>query len=290
MKLPVMKNFIGQVVFPFWFSAGSLLAHAGFGSRALSAKPVRFHYQIPYQDNGAIYFGPVKGIEPAYHRPNPNWLYASPPLRVGAVDFPKCDPSSGLMEGYSLRKGYIVAEALAIIHFSGGDEVADKDAGCQTEGGSFGIMGCPDRDQDVQSGLGSASPDFAGVLNGSFEIPAEDQKAYEEAFRAVEFKSGTANLHPGSIKILDEMVRVLKKYPEMQLSIEGHTDSVGDKTKNQVLSLQRAEACKSYLVLKGIDAERLGTAGYGESKPVASNDTASGRQKNRRTEFKPTFR
>ena len=79
---------------------------------------------------------------------------------------------------------------------------------------------------------------------------------------------------------------VLKKYPELHVIIEGHTDSVGTANYNKKLSQRRAESVKKYLVdTLGIDASRLKTVGYGFEKPVASNKTAEGRKKNRRVEI-----
>jgi len=71
----------------------------------------------------------------------------------------------------------------------------------------------------------------------------------------------------------------------VQVEISGHTDSVGSEEYNQALSLRRAQAVKNWLVQKGIAANRMKTVGKGENEPVASNDTAEGRAKNRRIEF-----
>ncbi len=84
---------------------------------------------------------------------------------------------------------------------------------------------------------------------------------------------------------LDKIVAMLKSEPAMQLIIEGHTDSDGQTDHNQILSQQRAESVKSYLVLGGISSSRLFTKGYGESAPVASNITATGKAQNRRVEL-----
>jgi outer membrane protein OmpA-like peptidoglycan-associated protein len=68
------------------------------------------------------------------------------------------------------------------------------------------------------------------------------------------------------------------------IEISGHTDNVGKKSANKKLSQQRADAVRAYLVAKGIDPDRIKAVGYGDEKPVASNDTSEGRQKNRRIE------
>ena len=84
---------------------------------------------------------------------------------------------------------------------------------------------------------------------------------------------------------LDKIIAMLKSEPAMQLIIEGHTDSDGDTDHNQVLSQQRAESVKLYLVSGGISSSRLLTKGYGESTPVAPNQTAAGKAQNRRVEL-----
>jgi OOP family OmpA-OmpF porin len=76
----------------------------------------------------------------------------------------------------------------------------------------------------------------------------------------------------------------MKDYPDLNVVIEGHTDSVGTAAYNKKLSQQRAEAVKKYMVEKGIDANRLKAQGFGEVRPIASNDTEEGRQQNRRVE------
>jgi outer membrane protein OmpA-like peptidoglycan-associated protein len=81
------------------------------------------------------------------------------------------------------------------------------------------------------------------------------------------------------------MVAMLREHAELKLAIEGHTDNVGDATANQGLSEKRAAAVKAFLVAQGIDESRLKSAGFGASKPVASNDTPEGKQQNRRVEL-----
>lgn len=84
---------------------------------------------------------------------------------------------------------------------------------------------------------------------------------------------------------LQELASNMKKYNETEVEILGHTDSVGSGSYNQSLSVQRAEAVKKYLVSQGISSARLKTRGYGESDPIASNETEEGRQQNRRVEI-----
>lgn len=100
------------------------------------------------------------------------------------------------------------------------------------------------------------------------------------------FATGSYELLPTSYPELGKLVQTLEKYPEMAIEIRGHTDNTGNKKDNQVLSEMRAHAVYSYLVKRGIDISRLTYAGFGESVPIADNETPEGRQKNRRTEFR----
>jgi OOP family OmpA-OmpF porin len=90
-----------------------------------------------------------------------------------------------------------------------------------------------------------------------------------------------------SIAILDQAIDTLKRNPEVRVEVDGHTDSVGTDAYNQKLSERRAKGVYDYLIAHGIDASRLdGPKGFGESQPIDTNDTAEGRQRNRRTELK----
>jgi outer membrane protein OmpA-like peptidoglycan-associated protein len=98
------------------------------------------------------------------------------------------------------------------------------------------------------------------------------------------FASGKADLKEGAAGHLNQLVAFLREYPSRTVVIEGHTDSVGSDDLNQALSQRRADSVRSYLVRQGIDAARLTSMGAGESTPVAENESATGRQQNRRVE------
>ncbi len=100
----------------------------------------------------------------------------------------------------------------------------------------------------------------------------------------VYFDTGKATLKASSNAELNDLVEYMKLKPTVKIEIAGHTDSVGDDESNMKLSQDRAQAVKDYLVRKGVAAKRVVAKGYGETRPVASNDTPEGRQKNRRTE------
>lgn len=98
------------------------------------------------------------------------------------------------------------------------------------------------------------------------------------------FATGKSDLTGGAGPNLNKLAAFLGEYPDRTVLIEGHTDSVGSRESNHFLSQRRAESVKSYLVSRGVPANRLSTAGLGQDSPVASNDTATGRQQNRRVE------
>jgi len=124
-------------------------------------------------------------------------------------------------------------------------------------------------------------------LNTQLSLNQAEQQIIDAALknRIIEFESGSAILAASGVQILDEMAVVLKRVRGKKVKILGHTDSSGDADKNIILSQQRADAVKTYLIHKNIPAESLSTEGLGSNKPVADNTTVEGRKKNRRIEF-----
>ena len=99
------------------------------------------------------------------------------------------------------------------------------------------------------------------------------------------FESDQSTIPAGAQSLLDDIATTLKNFPEWHLRIVGHTDATGDPQPNEALSLERANAIKAALVERGIDEQRLATAGAGEKRPAAGNDTPEGRALNRRVEL-----
>jgi outer membrane protein OmpA-like peptidoglycan-associated protein len=99
------------------------------------------------------------------------------------------------------------------------------------------------------------------------------------------FDTGRAELKSGAFSTMDRLATFLRENPERMVAIEGHTDSVGGDSYNLALSEKRAEAVRNALLSRGIAGTRVTAKGMGESAPVASNDTAAGRQRNRRVEI-----
>jgi len=94
------------------------------------------------------------------------------------------------------------------------------------------------------------------------------------------------DLRPESFVELDRVVKLLKENPSMEIELSAHTDSYGSDDYNFKLSDNRAKSCVEYIISKGIDASQIISKGYGETQPVAPNDTPENRQLNRRVEFK----
>ena len=103
--------------------------------------------------------------------------------------------------------------------------------------------------------------------------------------RAIYFATASANLDSESEPLLNSLAQITKRCPSVRIEVSGHTDSDGKSAFNQRLSEQRAEAVSDYLIEKGVGAARIKIAGYGDTRPVASNDTDANKAKNRRIEF-----
>lgn len=104
---------------------------------------------------------------------------------------------------------------------------------------------------------------------------------------SVQFETDSAVLVERSKQLLDDVARELSEHPEVKrVQIEGHTDAVASKRHNMKLSQDRVAAVKAYLLSKGVEARRLTTKAFGETRPIASNKTEEGRAKNRRVDFK----
>ncbi|MEO7037937.1 MAG: OmpA family protein [Polyangiaceae bacterium] len=204
---------------------------------------------------------------------------------------------------------------------SDGDGIVDERDACPNEAGPA-PTGCPDRDSDHDcvpipadkcpdvpglptDGCPDPDPDHDGITGAADKCPdkpetvngfedsdgcpdtlPEKVKKYAGVVAGIEFDLGQATIRPTSRPTLDGAAAVLTEYSALRIAITGHTDNIGDRTKNVDLSKARADSVKTYLVGKGIDASRIETRGAGPDEPLADNKLAAGRQKNRRIEFK----
>ena len=197
-----------------------------------------------------------------------------------------------------------------------GDGIPDKDDACPEVAGPKKFNGCPDTDGDGIPDKDDKCPDVAGpaenggcpwpdtdgdgVLdkddlcpnepgpasnNGCPEPNDDDQKRLNQYAKTILFDTGKASIKFESAEVLNQIINVLKKFPNSRFRIEGHTDSTGNKQKNIELSQNRADAVKIYLIQGGIASDRLESKGYGPEKPIASNKNKKGRALNRRVEI-----
>jgi len=168
-----------------------------------------------------------------------------------------------------------------------GDGVADYADKCINDPGLAIFGGCPDTDGDGIDDSRDRCPKRYGSVatNGCPEIETEDRKVLELAMRAVQFDTGKNSLKNESYDILRQIAGIMNKYPDYNLSIAGHTDSVGNANSNKTLSERRAKACYEYLQTLGVQSARMTYIGYGETQPISDNSSLRGRALNRRTEF-----
>ena len=174
-----------------------------------------------------------------------------------------------------------------------GDGLLDKDDECPTIKGPKENKGCPFKDSDGDGLLDKDDdcPMTPGPKSnkGCPVIDEEVAEVIKMAFENLEFETNKDIILPNSKPALDQLAEVLIKRTNWNLQISGHTDNVGEDNANMVLSKKRAEALKSYMISKGITETRLMVQFFGETKPIADNNTAEGRKKNRRVEMKIVF-
>lgn len=198
-----------------------------------------------------------------------------------------------------------------------GDGVADKDDACPDQAGTLANKGCPvlDRDGDGVADAEDKCPDVPGskkyngcpipdtdgdgvndeedqcpTVAGTKEnhgcplITEQQTQTIKHAATQITFDFNSASLSPASYEMLDQVVQILKENPVLKIRVEGHT-SGADNERNMVLSEQRAQSVKSYLVKKGIAETRITAVGYGSKKPLNKSTKPEEYAKNRRVEL-----
>jgi outer membrane protein OmpA-like peptidoglycan-associated protein len=182
------------------------------------------------------------------------------------------------------------------------DAIVDAEDACPDLPGVAAWDGCTDRDGDqvpeprdvcpdqpIPAGADPATSD--GCPPKVVATPAPAAAVYRKGSEIaisdrIEFEIGKAELRPKSLPILDQVVAVMRDNPNVGLvEVQGHTDNVGSDASNLTLSQERAESVVDYLVSKGVARERLTPKGYGETAPMFTNRTESGRVQNRRVQF-----
>lgn len=161
--------------------------------------------------------------------------------------------------------------------------------GCELDSDGDGIVDGDDKCPTVYAKTADGCPEAApaapaALAPAAAPAPAPTPKLVLDD---VNFDYDKATLRPEAHAKLDEAAASLQAWGEGKVEVAGHTDSRGSEAYNMGLSLRRAEAVRTYLIDKGIPADRLVTKGYGESQPVADNATKEGRYQNRRVELQP---
>jgi len=172
-----------------------------------------------------------------------------------------------------------------------GDGVIDSMDECPNIAGLVGTKGCPDSDNDGVIDSKDRCPNEAGIATnkGCPEVDQETKDILKHALTGVQFESGKDVIKRSSYKDLDDVVRIMQSHSGYKLKLSGYTDNTGKAASNLALSDKRAKAVKKYIADKGVDSDRITAKGYGIENPVADNNTAQGRAKNRRVEFKVEF-
>ena len=280
-------------------------------------------YHHGFQKNGTDYFQHSAGIVIKFGSKDtdkdgiPDNKDACPEV-AGLKEFNGCPDTDG--DGIP-DKDDACPQVKGLKEFNGcpdtdGDGIPDKDDACPEEAGPKEFNGCPDTDGDGIPDKDDKCPDVAGPAeNGGCPWPDtdgdgvldkddlcpevagpasnkgcpepndDDQKRLNQYAKTILFDTGKATIKFESAEILNQIINVLKKFPNSRFRIEGHTDSTGKKAKNIELSQNRADAVKIYLIQGGIASERLESKGYGPEKPIASNKNKKGRALNRRVEI-----
>jgi OOP family OmpA-OmpF porin len=161
------------------------------------------------------------------------------------------------------------------------DKVQDEDGCPEDDADKDGI---PDVQDKCPTEPGKRSP-IAEKFGCPSNLDFGDDGTFK-TLKPIEFETGRATIKPVSFPILDEVLDLMKGRPTLRIGVYGHTDSKGTPGGNLILSKQRAAAVRNYLQGKGIAANRLESEGFGQTKPIADNNTDDGRTRNRRVEFK----
>lgn len=169
------------------------------------------------------------------------------------------------------------------------DGLKDNEDKCPNLAGPIENKGCPEQDTDndgIPDGEDKCPSTPGSIENkGCPELEKEEQEILNTAFDNLIFETGKDVIKASSFESLDGLAELLNKKKDWKLQISGHTDAVGAAQNNLILSKKRSEAVKSYISSKGVDTQRISALFFGETVPIADNDTKEGRQKNRRVEM-----
>lgn len=169
------------------------------------------------------------------------------------------------------------------------DGLVDSRDKCPDLAGSRENSGCPwpDKDRDGIPDKDDKCPNEAGLPsnNGCKKISVEEETLINQYARIILFNPARTEIKEESKLVLQDIITIMKNNSNARFYINGYTDNIGSKSLNLKLSEDRALAVKNYLILNGIQSNRLNSKGYGEANPIDSNKTIEGRRKNRRVEI-----
>lgn len=212
--------------------------------------------------------------------------------------------SAALSKSSLMMKTWILLTSLALLILAGcasspenKNQTRGAGIGAATGGVLGGIIGHQTGNRAagviIGAGTGAAIGGYAGhrmdqqakELNKVAETKRTEEGLLTKLKSDILFDTGKADLKPKAKQSLREMASIMKEYPENVIAVNGYTDDTGPSKLNQELSRQRAETVRNTLVAYGLPEETISTHGYGPADPVADNDTAKGRQQNRRVEI-----
>ncbi len=237
---------------------------------------------------------------------------------VQKVDCPYYKDRDGSIDGESKCPDEASTGAVGDCSFQEDDGIRDSEDKCPNVPGIIEFAGCPDSDKDsiqdsedkcplkpgTKEGEGCPDSDGDGVYDhldvcpatpgtvankGCPEIKEEAKEQIRLAAKGIFFESGKGIIKVESFTNLDKLASIMNSYEEANVMIEGHTDSQGEDVDNLTLSQERADAVKRYLSSQGVADARMTAKGYGETKPIADNESAEGRGLNRRVDFKLVY-
>lgn len=311
-----------DVVFRVKLSSGSDRAVSGIGAY-LSPTELKYHHRHYLQEKPQVSITKIVDDKQNWTEVKGTFTADGTEKYLVLGAFPNGGfETKKVIEGPDNQRAYYYIDGVSVVMHPEDDRdhdgVPDKDDRCPDVAGLATLQGCPDRDGDGIADNVDACPDLAGPaqfngcpdtdgdgipdnldrcptvkglasMNGCPEVSEKTKKLFEKALTGIQFETGRSVIKKTSFPILDQVVDVMNENPSYDLEIHGHTDSQGDDAKNQVLSEERAAAVRTYLIGKGVAANRLQSFGHGETMPIADNKTAAGRAQNRRVEFKVTF-
>lgn len=170
-----------------------------------------------------------------------------------------------------------------------GDGLPDMLDNCPKEKGTWELHGCPpkDTDNDGIADVDDLCPKTPGVIEfkGCPPLKPEEKEALKRAFDNLLFETGSDVIVESSFPSLNDLAKVMMNNPATKLKLEGHTDDVGDDAHNLLLSRKRAASVEKFLEDKSIQAVRISSEGFGETRPKLSNTSDGNRKVNRRVEM-----